>query len=156
MGDASSSLKPIGVGNRILGTLFFLAFFGMGSVFCGLILREVYQTALTYGWKKTDCVILESAVRDDSRHQGTPYTFTVHFEYSWQGQLHMSDKWALKARSFSNYGDAQRLVDAYSVDTKGVCYVNPADPTMAILRRGNFWIGLMVLLPLLFVAIGAG
>src|SRR5260221_7578257 len=97
---------------------------------------------------RSDCVILESAVRDDSRHQGTPYTFAVHFEYSWQGQLHMSDKMGLKPRSFSNYGDAQRLVEIYGADTKGVCYVNPADPTMAILRRGYFLFRLQGFAPL--------
>ncbi len=156
MSEASSRLKPIGVAGRILGTFFFMAFFGMGLLFCGLILRDVYQTALTYGWKKTDCVILNSAVREDSRHQDAPYTFAIQFEYSWQGQIHTSDKFALKPRSFTSYSDAQRLVEKYTADTKGQCYLNSADPGVAILRRGSLWVALMILLPLLFVAIGVG
>src|SRR5260221_6380048 len=76
---------------------------------------------------RSDCVILESAVRDDSRHQGTPYTFAVHFEYSWQGQLHMSDKMGLKPDRKSTRLNSSHTVISYAV----FCLKKKNSPTPA-------------------------
>jgi hypothetical protein len=48
-------------------TLFGLAFFGMGALFIGLILRDVRKDAQTRNWAPTECTILESGVVPDYR-----------------------------------------------------------------------------------------
>lgn len=141
------------VGGRIFGSLFFLSFLGMGLLFCVFIGREVYLNALTYRWTRADCVILESRVQDDANREN-PYRFQVRYEYEWQGRTHSSEKWSRRTGGHSTYDEAQALVTRYPLDSKAACYVNPSNPSEALLERPGLWMGFMILLPLIFVAIG--
>jgi hypothetical protein len=139
---------------RLFGTLFFAVFLGMGLVFTGLIVRQVWRDALTYSWPKIDCVIIESGLRDTGGE--SPYQFSARFQYEWQGQTYTSEKVATQTKRFSDYAKGQRLVQKYSADSKSLCYVNPKAPAEAILVRGNLALGLFIFLPLIFVAVGGG
>ena len=46
------------------------------------------------------------------------------------------------------------MVEKFRADSKSSCYVNPKAPSEAILLRGNPAFGLMIFLPLIFVAVG--
>src|SRR5688572_5548994 len=145
--------RTTGVGGRILGSLFFLVFFGMGLLFCVFIGREVYLNAQTYAWPQVECVILESRVHEDGNRE-RPYRFQVRYEYEWQGRTQSSDKWSRRASGYSSYDDAQAQATRYPIDSKSTCFVNPANPSEALLERPSLWIGFMILFPLIFVAIG--
>jgi hypothetical protein len=144
-----------GIPGRVLGTLFFAVFLGMGLLFVGLIARQVFQDATTYSWPKVQCVILESGVHDKHGSE-SPYQFHAKFSYEWQGQNYTSEKVALQSRTFSDYSKAQRAADTFPADSKSICYVNPKAPSEAILMRGNLAFAFMIFLPLVFVAVGAG
>jgi hypothetical protein len=145
--------EPSGIGGRLVGSLFFLVFLGMGLLFCFFIGREAYLNAQCRSWQPTECVILHSQVTDEKSNE-SPYGFAVRYEYQWQGRTYSSDKWSRQRAAFSDFSKAQSLVTAYKLDTKATCYVNPANPTEAVLQRPTLWIGLVILLPLVFVAIG--
>lgn len=145
--------RSTSVGGRIFGSLFFLAFFGMGLLFCVFIGREFYVGAKTYTWPTVECVILESRVQEDDKAE-RPYRFQVRYEYQWQGRTYGSDKWSKNGGAYSDYGDAQQLVARYPLDTKAGCFVNPTNPSEALLKRPSLWMGFMILLPLVFVGIG--
>lgn len=146
--------RPLGLGGRILGSLFFLVFFGMGSLFCFFIGREFYLNLQARGWAPTECVIVESRVEENRKKSENPYGFAVRYEYQWQGRNYSSTKWSRQDTRFNDYSKAQRLTSQYALDTKVTCLVDPKSPENAILEKPSLWIGLVVLFPLIFVGIG--
>jgi hypothetical protein len=145
--------RSVGVGGRIFGSLFFFVFLAMGLAFCVFIGREVYLGAKTYTWPRVECVILDSRVVEDAK-DNRPYRFQIRYEYQWRGRTHTTEKWSRRGGAYSDYSDAQRLTARYPLDSKAVCFVNPRDPTEALLERPGLWIGFLILLPLIFVGIG--
>jgi hypothetical protein len=144
---------PSGIGGRLLGSLFFLVFLGMGLLFCFFIGREVYLNVQCRSWQPVECVILRSEVTEERKSE-SPYAFAVGYEYQWQGRTYSSDKWSRQRTAFSEFSKAQALANTYKLDTRATCYVNPANPSEALLQRPTLWIGLLILLPLVFVAVG--
>jgi len=149
-----NSKPPMGIGSRIIGTLFFFFFFAMGALFCVFIGRECYLNFQTRGWPTAECVIVESRVEENRRNSDNPYQFVVRYEFQWQGRTYSSTNWARKNTGFSEYSKAERMAGHYALDTKSTCLVNPSDPSTSILEKPTLWIGLVVFLPLIFVGIG--
>ena len=153
----SGSRVSTGCGG-IIAVLFFAVFLLMGLFFEGMVARDFLRTLRTYGWSRTDCEIVSSAVRDTDE-EGRPagdYGFEVEYRYRFRGGRYTSRQFMLENKSFSDYGEAQRLVRRYAAGAPSVCYVNPRSPDQAILQRSSLWSGLVLLFPLLFVGIGGG
>jgi uncharacterized protein DUF3592 len=144
----------VGFGRRIFGSLFFLLFFGMGLLFCVLIAREVYRDAKMYSWPKAECVIIQSGVREEPKSE-QPYRFQVRYDYQWQGRTYTGTRWSRQEAGYSDYSGAQRLVSKYGADSKAECFVNPENPTEAVLKRPGLWLGILIFIPLIFIGIGA-
>src|SRR6185369_17787926 len=123
--SAGITIQSASIGGRIFSTLFFAAFAALGVFFCGLVGREGYQIARTYTWQKTDCVILDSKVTEQSQR----YVFEVKYQYSWQGKTYVSDQFSGKRTDFPEYDKAQRLVQRYQEDSKASCYVKDRKST---------------------------
>ncbi len=157
MVERNSQLSRAGVAGRVFATLFFLVFLGAGLLFGGMFVRDLLETAAMRGWLKTECVILESGVREDARGRNErPYSFAVQYRYSWQGRSYTSDQYARRPVSGSNYQEMQKLAERFEADTKAFCYVNPANPAEAVLKRATAWHGFFIVIPLIFVAVGGG
>jgi hypothetical protein len=160
-----TSDKPMPVANQaasgcsaLIGVVFFAVFLCAGIFFEYLIARDFARTVQTYGWGVTECQIETSRVIDTDE-QGRPasdYRFEVQYIYTVGGKTHTSRQFMLRAKSFSDYSEAQRLAIRYASGAKAVCYVNPSAPEEAVLRRGSLWSGLTLLFPLIFVGIGGG
>src|ERR1051325_5675722 len=148
--------RPPVPGGRIFGSLFFLAFFGMGALFCCFIAREFYLNVQTRTWRPTECVVVESHIQQKNSRDDNPYEFVVHYEYAWQGQEYSSTNCSRQPACFSDYSKAQRLASRYPSDTKAKCFVDPSHPEHAVLEKPSLWIGLVILLPLFFIGIGVG
>ena len=148
--------SQLGVTGRLFLSLFFLAFFTGGMTFTGLIIRDVFRTVATYTWRRVDCQILESRVADRGRSGSSPYQFEVKYTYSFNGRTFTSEKYRGSGGAFSDYSKAQRLADRFAPRSQSVCYVNPSNPSEAVLERQSFWMALTIPFPLIFVTIGAG
>jgi hypothetical protein len=144
-----------GVVGKVFGTIFLLAFFAAGTFFLVLLVRELAAAAQTYVWPGTACEILASEV-EEKLDEENPYVFRVQYRYLWEGQTYTSEQAALKARRFSDYRQAQRLVTRYPVEAGATCYVNPNKPAQAVLLREGLWFGLFLLVPLLFMFLAGG
>ncbi len=137
---------------------FFAVFLAAGLFFEGLIAREFLRTLRTYSWERVECAIESSRVLDQNE-QGQPtseFQIEIEYTYSLKGQSYTSRQFALQPKSYSDYGEAQRLVLRYAAGSKAPCFVNPSDPAQAVLQRGSLWSGFALLFPLIFVAIGGG
>jgi hypothetical protein len=148
-------LRATGIGGKIGLTLFFLFWMGIPALMLVFLGRPALQTADTYAWKKTKCVILDSRVVEPGADSGKSYAFVVKYRYTWQGRHYTSDKLSLSGKSSSNYADVQKLAERYAMEANAVCYVNPAAPDQAILQRDSLWFLAIGLVPLGFVAFGA-
>ena len=140
---------------RILGTLFFSVFLGMGLLFCGLLGRQVWEDARAWTWPAVSCTIEESRVETVVEGAGEPYAFAVRYRYEHGGQAYVSDAYQHGGMHTGDYAEAARLAARYPAGAKATCYVNPGKPADAVLHRKPLWIAFAILLPLVFVAIGA-
>ena len=98
--ESGSNPKSVpGVGGRLFISVFFLFFFGMGSVFTWLVAREALAGVRTWTWSKAECQIIRSNVRDtNARGRKTGDFFVdVQYQYRFQGQNFVSDQFRLQA-----------------------------------------------------------
>src|SRR5689334_9407219 len=137
----STSKASAGVGARLFASLFFLFFMGIGLFFCWLIARESVASLRTWTWTKQRCEIVASEVQDvGPRGKKTGnYYFLVRYSYDFGGRSYISDRYQLKPAAFQDYGKAARLTDFYRPESTTVCYLNPVNPTEAVLKRGNLF-----------------
>ncbi len=157
-----TSLRGYGGGDRPAGavgklglSLFFLLFFGMGSLSEILILHQFGQALGQRSWKKVPCTIVSSEVqeRNDLKE---PYAFAVRYRYEYGGQTYTGSAFKRGYSGSDKYSTTQQLVQKYPSGRNSFCYVNRADPGQAVLKRDSIAIGLVLFFPLIFVVIGAG
>lgn len=133
-------------------SVFLLAGLGFSYV---VFVRPVAQVLAARNWRETPCVILSSRVRTHSGSDGATYSVQVLYSYVIDGMEYRSSRYSFMGGSSSGYESKAAVVRRYAPGTCTVCYVNPADPTDAVLVReftGEMWLGLI---PLAFVAVGA-
>ena len=149
---------PTGVAGKFFLSLFFLVFLGMGLLFVWFTAREAAQIYQAWTWKKTDCEIIASTVRetDDEGRRTGEFFLDVEYRYRFNAEAFTSHKHKQKPGSFSDYAKAARVAGQYRPGSSAVCYVNPSVPSEAILQQGSLLTPLIVLFPMIFVAIGAG
>jgi hypothetical protein len=146
---SSKGTAPLTPVNRVIGTLFFLAFFSMGSLFEVFVIREFVVILRTYSWQQTPCRILSSEVVSNEGD----YRFAVRYEYTVGSEAFVGEKFR---RNFhdGDYDKQSGRVQQYPVGSPAVCWVNPAEPSEAVLQRDSLLFGLVILFPLLFIGIG--
>jgi hypothetical protein len=130
----------------LFGLGFFIPFFGV----------PLWRSVAARSWPAVPCTILHSEVRSHAGDDGTTYSVDVLFSYRVEGREFKSSRFRFIGGSSSGYEGKAAAVERYPPGTETVCYVNPQDPTDAVVERdlgGDAWFGLI---PLVFVAVGAG
>ena len=128
------------------GLGFFVPFFGLPA----------WRSLQARSWLETPCAILHSAVRSHAGDESTTYSVDVLYSYRIGGCEYKSSRYTFFTGSSGGSAAKEAAVARYPAGGGAVCYVNPADPTDAVLVRslaGDAWFGLF---PLIFVAVGAG
>ncbi len=151
-GSAAAS-GTAGCAGRLVATLFFSVFLGMGLLFLVLIAQATWRSLGTWRWDRTPCTIQESAPepgRDGSYH------LRLRYAYSAKGREYTGTRLRLDPPNWSDAGDAERRARRYAAGSRTECFVDPASPGEAVLERSAPWFALFLLLPLVFVAVGAG
>ena len=136
-------------------TIFFLVFLLMGGAFTYFILGETARQAAVWFWPEAPCTILASGV-EETGNDSDPYQPSIHFEYQIDGRDYQGRKVSRGDISTSSYDKARRPSDRYPPGSRATCRVNPDSPGDAVLEHRLPWIGLVVFLPLMFVAVGIG
>ncbi|MEO8504872.1 MAG: DUF3592 domain-containing protein [Acidobacteriota bacterium] len=108
-------------------------------------------------WHEAECSIRSSAVGGHSSDKGAA-TYSVDLVYSYEvdGHTYTGNRYQFMTGSSSGRSAKEAAVAALQPGTVTRCYVDPADPTSAVIDRGfapMMWFGLI---PLLFVVIGVG
>lgn len=140
-------------GSRVVPGCFGLVFLLAGTFFFALISRDLLRTALSYHWTSVPAEVVASGVDEDATEK--PYIAVVRFRYLWQGRWRESERLRPGGtRRFEALHKAQELVRQYPVGTRTAAHVNPAEPTEAVLERNSLWLGLALVLPLVFIGFG--
>jgi hypothetical protein len=138
--------------------LFFGLFFLMGSAFFYFIgIRPALKILEARDWPEVECRILSSKVGSHSGSKGgTTYSIDIVYEYERHGETYRSEAWDFLGGSSSGYDGKAEVVARYPAGSTSRCYVNPREPSEAVLFRGAHAGLLFGLIPLVFVAVGAG
>ena len=108
------------------------------------------------GWQETPCVILTSGVEESSDSDGTTYRVAIAYTYTVSGVRYQSDRYDFLGAYSSGYQGKAKVVERYPPGAVTTCYVDPEDPSQAVLDRRFKAIYLFALLPLLFLGAGVG
>jgi hypothetical protein len=157
--------KPIAAaarqGGRGLGKFGQTALFGVFAlVGAGMLyplgIKPIARTIAAESWVATPCKVLRAEVRDHDSDDGTTYSVYILYQYEFQGQTYKSDRYEFVGGSSSGYKGKARVVEQYKTAANPVCYVNPENPSDAVLKRGFHAKLLLALFPLPFLLIGVG
>jgi hypothetical protein len=140
-----------------LALLFFSIFLVAGLVVSYfLMVAPTLKTIQARKWNAVPCTIISSRVQSHSSDDGTTYSVDILYAYEVDGREHKANRYHFLGGSSSGRRGKQKIVNQHPPGAKKICYVNPRDPTDAVLHRGfstGMWFGLI---PLVFVAVGLG
>ncbi len=149
------------------GCLTFLAlilFLSAGLlIFIEFFLDPISKVVQSLRWERVPCTILVSRVDETVQPKKLPETpptsafkANVSFRYTSGGKQRTSSRlYFIKADSDTR-ADIQAIVNRYQVGTSHHCYVDPADPSFAVLERGFKPVLLIAIVPVLMIITGLG
>ena len=146
--------KPRALGPKA-GVALYILFLLIGSVISYFIpIRPVMRILQAREWNARPCTVVSSRVQSHDSDDGTTYSVKILYAYEVNGREYKANRYNFVGGSSSGYSGKAAIVKQHPPGSQKVCYVNPADPTDAVLRPGftpMLWFGLI---PLSFVAFG--
>lgn len=139
-----------------LGGLAFCAFFafiGLAAL-VGFFGPPVVGLLLSLTWEPTTCVIDRSTLLTTRSDDGYTYQIDILYRYDVDGDEYRSNNYNFLSFSSSGKSSKHRVLHRYPIGSEHTCYVNPGDPTEAVLHRGLSLGYLLALIPLVFLAAG--
>lgn len=134
-------------------SVFLLA--GIGMAF-PLLINPIQNYFDAGEWLVLDCTVESSRVRSHDSDDGTTYSVDILYRYEVEGIQYKSNAYSFIGGSSSGYDSKREIVKKHPPGKVVPCYVNPDDPSEAVLNREMGWEFLLGLIPLVFAAVGAG
>jgi uncharacterized protein DUF3592 len=164
----SGPVRPTGstatsVAGRIIGSIFGLVFLGVGLVITGAFAKRMMEGGVSWRWPQTSCQVLTSRVDDllfslapeQAAAENHPYEVAVSYSWERDGRSYKGDHVGGTSK-YRSRRDAEQAAARYPPGGTTGCFVDPANPTQASLRRPPLWGALVLLFPMIFVVVGAG
>ena len=144
-------------GNIYLIFLGFLLFL-MGAGFMAIMWVGYQRASLSRVWTETPCVILRSSIRTEERTlERIEYQWDGEYAYTFNGSDYRTTKFGVRSNKWSSQRDRiEEIVEQFPAGEARVCYVNPDDPNIAILKHDSKAAGYNVWFPGLFAIGGLG
>lgn len=128
---------------RVIGCVGFLMcsmMFGLGSL---LVYHLAIEPALRHQeastWEEVPCVIREIGIDAQTSRSGsrgsTAYAPKVEFDYAYNGQAYSSKQFWFGHRLFNKRSEVQAMISRYEKGGEYACWVNPNEPSSAVLDR---------------------
>ena len=150
--------------NPTLGTRLITAGLGLsvaaaGAFFCWYLWQNYRIARETDRWAETPCEIIVSAIDDSdlTQHGAVKYTLEIRYRYTVDGEDYIGEK-VNRNRPVAS-ADPEKtgsVQERYPVGSKAVCFVDPANPEEAILKRDSKAALYSIWFPALFVVGGIG
>jgi Protein of unknown function (DUF3592) len=155
------SLRPVSTGANRSGrgcVVVFFALFGLIGLAASIpaFFLPIYHLVAARSWAPVSCDIHESRVREHSGGRSSTYSIEVRYTYLVDDRRYESTRYDFFTGSTSGSAAKQAIVDRIPPGARTTCWVDPADPTQAVLSRDWSPTFLLGLLPFVFVLIGVG
>lgn len=127
--------KKTGCRGNLGCALFSLPFFLAGAIaiyFLGL--SPALKVFRASSWEPIPCVVTSSKVATGSG--GDTYSVEIHYSYTIDGKQYPGTRYGFFGGSSSGFDSKARVVEQYPAGSTATCYVNPLDPTEAVISRG--------------------
>ena len=140
-------------------TILFLGALGAGFLwFAVMSLRDFRMGRASRGWPTVPCEVLSSSVNvPDPGVEPNPVYYSIQIEYRYEvaGRAYVGDRYGLT--SSLRRRQADEVVASLSPGTRTTCYVDPHDPTKALMVPGGSGAiaGLWIAIVLLFLGLPA-
>ena len=135
----------------------------VGIGFIGIGAFNIYKGLESQNWGETQGIILSSQIEErqetDRDYDGgvdttyTVYIAKIQYQYTVNGETHISNKISYSYGSTQNKSDAQKLVNKYPSGKSVTVYYNPSNHDEAVLQTGvsdlNYIMTLAGVLPLI-------
>ena len=150
-------------GSRTVGSVGEAAFFavlfvvGCAGIVAGILWLVIPEWRLNHGFIENTCTILQKDIGENEGENGPVFWPEIKIEYQVREDTYRLVTYDIHHRYSSNREEAQTILDRFVKGQKYPCWYDPADPSIAVLVRGyQWWIWLVFLVPVSFIAIGAG
>jgi hypothetical protein len=147
MSKRSDDFSPRTVG--CFGLFFGLLVLGMGYLLASIMLLEpLMRKREAEAWVSNPCVIREisderhtlksdSGRRRRSSSTSLAYSPKVLFEYRYDGADFSGTRFWFSHRYLNTQEEVAELISSYKIGDETVCWVNPKDPSDAVINRDN-------------------
>ncbi|MEN0064905.1 MAG: DUF3592 domain-containing protein [Myxococcota bacterium] len=113
--------------------LFFGVFGVVGFlVVGGLTLRPAWQILRAQTWEAVPCEVVHSEVTSSD---GETYAIDVRCAYRYAGQSYVSEDYDFRVGSSSGRRGKQQIANAHPVGSAATVFVNPSNPSQAVMNR---------------------
>jgi hypothetical protein len=132
----------------------FLAFMGLGC-YVGFFGLPLCKALCGQGWRATPCTVQSACVRSSDKLYHTNYWPDVVYLYEFNGVAYRANTYNVSDVGSPWYYGARGVVRRHPPGMMTTCYVNPSDPSEAVLVRalsGTQWFGVW---PLVMIMMGA-
>ena len=141
--------------------LFILGGFTMlvGGLFTWIMAQSFLNAKATRGWDEIPAQLLVAEVeeRKIGEYVPTDYAAKVEYEYEYEGRTQSSQRLTPRGQMWAKERQkAELALGDFKPGTEVNCWVNPDDPTVAILEHDTKAAGYSIWFPLLFVIGGGG
>lgn len=138
--------------------VFVFAVFLAGGALTGkvFLLDPLLDVLAARSWAATPCVVLSSDVMRHPGNDGETFSVAVRFRYAFGGATYESARYGFEPGSSSGYDGKKEVVDRHPAGLETTCWVDPGDPSRAVLDRGLGAWAWFALFPVPFFALGAG
>ncbi|HEY7863544.1 MAG TPA: DUF3592 domain-containing protein, partial [Thermoanaerobaculia bacterium] len=130
-------------------------FFVVGAaIFYFFFFRAGVKVYAARSWPQVSARVISSEVGSHRSDDSTTYSIDILYEYEVRGRTFRSKRYEFLGGSSSGYEGKAEVVARYPAGSETTCYVNPEDPTEAVLHRGFTKMYLVALVPILFMLVG--
>lgn len=141
------------IGGMLLGSVFLVVGITLTHA---LFLRPALEVLEARSWPEIPAEVVTSGVASHDSDDGTTYSVEITYRYAVGDREYLSNRYSFMRASSSGYAAKAEIVAAHPPGARVMCFVNPADPTDAVLQRewsGAMWFGLI---PIVFALAGGG
>ena len=131
----------------------------IAGVFLWLMTRSYLRAKEMTTWPQVPCLILRSEVAEKRIGEtvAPDYRFAVLFRYEFEGKDYESERWGLRgSMPRQDPTQAKKLVEEFPLGSQQLCWVNPREPQIALLKLDSRAAGYSLWFPGLFFLGGVG
>lgn len=151
----TGSSKLGSAGEAIFFTVFLLL--GCGGLVAVFAFLLIPQWRVNHAFVEHTCTVLDKRLAEREGESGSLYRPEIQIEYRIGDVEHVAWAYDFHGAYSSGRDRKQAILNRFVVGEEYLCWYDPADPEVVVLRRGtSWWIWLILIVPVSFIAIGGG